>query len=59
MEEILNKAMVLFGQYRSTGNVDLLYQALADVNAYLRLNPDNQKAIDLKRDIEAALQNAR
>ena len=39
MEERLNNAMVLFGLYRSTGNVALLYKALSEgkcsVNAVL------------------------
>lgn len=58
MEEKLNNAMVLFGQYRR-GRERLLDEALSEVEAYLVCNPDNQKANELKRNIKAALQNAR
>ena len=59
MEEKLNNAMNLFARYRSTGKADLLYRASSEVDAYLNFDPDNQKAIDLKRDIEAALHHVR
>lgn len=59
MEERLNNAMVLFGQYRSTGNVALLYQASSEVDAYIIYNPDNPSANNLKREIEVALHHVR
>lgn len=59
MEERLNNAMVLFGQYLRGKTVDLLHQASSEVDAYLIYNPDNQKAINLQRDIEVELQNIR
>lgn len=59
MEERLNNAMVLFGLYRSTRNVALLYKALSEVDAYLIYNPDNPSANNLKREIEVALHHVR
>lgn len=59
MEERLNNAMVLFGLYRNTGNVALLYKASSEVYAYLIYNPDNPSANNLKREIEVALHHVR
>lgn len=59
MEERLNNAMVLFGLYRSTGNVAFLYKASSEVDAYLIYNPDNPSANNLKREIEVALHHVR
>lgn len=54
-EAKLNNASCLYSQYCSTGNVELLHQAYADIIDVVSSGFGNEKASVLKSVIESAL----